>query len=300
MWGSIRFKDVHQQVFGQVQEWLGNFKRSLRYGNDKDEGIARLRKMWIEDFEPTSAHIRAMDIGRAIPETTWQQVKAQIVNAVDKIQPQVVNSERKDAIDYDGNAAQGLSIVAIGGDKLSRGLTLEGLSISYFLRASKMYDTLMQMGRWFGYRPGYVDLCRLYTTPDLELWFRHVSLAAEELRERLDHMAMIGSTPETYGLRIQSHDILLVTAPNKMRHAKLFQISFQGESKIQTVFFSDEAPNARNATAVTTFLEGIGKPKDDSPEAGTKNSSGRRIWTGVDGGQVADRTPLSGPGGMLV
>ena len=55
-------------------------------------------------------------------------------------------------------------MIAIGGDKLARGLTLEGLCVSYFLRASKMYDTLMQMGRWFGYRPGYLDLCRLYTT----------------------------------------------------------------------------------------------------------------------------------------
>ena len=67
--------------------------------------------------------------------------------------------------------------------------------MSYFLRASRMYDSLMQMGRWFGYRPGYVDLCRLYITPDLEMWFRHVANAAEELRGRLDHMAMIGATP---------------------------------------------------------------------------------------------------------
>ena len=283
-----RFKDVHQQVYGQVQEWLGNLKRVLRYGNDKDDLLGRLRTMWAKDFEPTSDHIRSLDIGRALPSTTWQQTREQLVNAVEKTQPQVVNSERKDAIDYDGNAAQGLSIIAIGGDKLSRGLTLEGLSISYFLRASKMYDTLMQMGRWFGYRPGYVDLCRLYTTPDLELWFRHVALAAEELRERLDHMAMIGSTPETYGLRIQSHDILLVTAPNKMRHAKLFQISFQGESKIQTVFFSDEGPNLRNAAAISSFLDRIGKPKDANvAKAGSKNSSGRRLWTGVDGKQVA-------------
>ena len=74
-------------------------------------------------------------------------------------------------------------MIAIGGDKLSRGLTLEGLSVSYFLRQSSAYDSLMQMGRWFGYRPGYVDLCRLYTTVDMIQWFRHVATAAEELRE---------------------------------------------------------------------------------------------------------------------
>jgi hypothetical protein len=283
-----RFKDVHQLIFGQVQEWLSNFKRVLRYGNDKEGILQRLKTMWIDDFEPTSAHIRTLNIGHSIPATTWEQVREQLVNATDKIQPQVVNSERKDAIDYDSSVAQGLSIIAIGGDKLSRGLTLEGLSISYFLRAAKMYDTLMQMGRWFGYRPGYVDLCRLYTTPDLELWFRHIAMASEELRERLDHMAMIGSTPETYGLRVQSHATLFVTAPNKMRHAELCQISFQGESKIQTVFFSNDTPNARNATTITGFLDGLGKAKE--PDDGAKTPSkatGRRVWSHVDGSQVA-------------
>jgi hypothetical protein len=281
-----RFKDVHQQVFGQLQDWLANLKRVLRYGTEDDAVMRQMKALWTDDFERTSSRIRTLEIGRGLPSTTWPQVREQLAMAIDKIQPQVVNSERKDAIDYEGNEAQGLSIIAIGGDKLSRGLTLEGLSVSYFLRASKMYDTLMQMGRWFGYRPGYVDLCRLYTTPDLELWFRHVSHAAEELRERLDHMAMIGSTPETYGLRIQSHDILLVTAQNKMRHAKQFQISFQGESKIQTVFFSDPAPNARNASAITAFLDTIGKPKDS--DGGYKTAKARRVWSGVGGTQIAN------------
>ena len=166
--------------------------------------------MWVEDFEPTSDHIRAMDIGRALPSTTWQQVSEQLVNAVRK------------------NPASGRQQRTTGCHRLRRQCRAgpehhchrrrQAVPRAYARRplhqllpaASKMYDTLMQMGRWFGYRPGYVDLCRLYTTPDLELWFRHVALAAEELRERLDHMAMIGSTPETYGLRIQSHDILLV------------------------------------------------------------------------------------------
>src|SRR5262249_19352005 len=157
-------------------------------------------------------------------------------------------------------------VIAIGGDKLSRGLTLEGLSVSYFLRASKMYDSLMQMGRWFGYRPGYVDLCRLYVTPDLALWFRHVATAAEELRVRIDHMARVGATTEVYGMRIQSHDILLVTALNKMAHSQEFQVSFQGEVKIQIVFFDDETRNKRNADTVTSFLDKIGLPTEPPHE----------------------------------
>jgi Z1 domain len=150
-----------------------------------------------------------------------------------------------------------------------------------------MYDSLMQMGRWFGYRPGYVDLCRLFMTPDLQLWFRHVAIAAEELRERLDHMAMIGATPEQYGLRIQSHDILLVTAPNKMRHSREFQVSFQGEAKIQTVLFNDQSRNQQNAAMITSFLDRIGPPAEPSNDAEFKSLEGRRLWKGVAGAEVA-------------
>ena len=215
-----------------------------------------------------------------------------MARAADKIRIQVVNSDMRDAIDYEGNVETGLSIIAIGGDKLSRGLTLEGLSVSYFLRASRMYDSLMQMGRWFGYRPGYVDLCRLYLTRDLELWFRHVSNASEELRSRLDHMAMIGSTPEQYGLRIQSHEILLVTAPNKMRHSREFQVSFQGEGKIQTVFFTDEATNRQNAETITAFLSRIGSPSEVSPSRDRPNGKqhtwkNTQLWKSVPGSEVA-------------
>jgi hypothetical protein len=281
-----RFKDVHQKVFRQVEEFLAHVKRVLKYRAGAEPLLDRLRHLWEGDFEPTSATIREQPIGQGLPVTRWADVERTLANAADKIRAQVVNSEMRDAIDYEGNAAQGLSIIAIGGDKLSRGLTLEGLSVSYFLRASRMYDSLMQMGRWFGYRPGYVDLCRLFLTPDLELWFRHVSTAAEELRERLDHMAMIGATPEQYGLRIRSHDILLVTSQNKMRYSREFQVSFQGEAKIQTLFFASDAENRRNATAVTGFLDGLGAPAE--PASGDyRASQARRVWRGVGGAEVA-------------
>ncbi|MBK3664788.1 Z1 domain-containing protein [Bradyrhizobium diazoefficiens] len=286
-----RFKDVHQRVFAQVDGWVSGVKRVLKYRTGGRQLFDQLRTLWIEDFEKTSADVRALSVGGSLPITTWAEIEQELANAADKIRTQVVNSEMRDAIDYDGNSDVGLSIIAIGGDKLSRGLTLEGLTVSYFLRASKMYDSLMQMGRWFGYRPGYIDLCRLYLTPELELWFRHVANAAEELRDRLDHMAMIGSTPESYGLRIQSHEIMLVTAQNKMHHSEEYQVSFAGEGKIQTVFFDDPATNGRNARSVVAFLDRAGWAAD--PE-GNKMSGdalrkfgGRRTFSGVAGTDVA-------------
>ena len=283
-----RFKDVHQKVFAQVDRWLTGVKRVLRY-KDKASGItARLRQLWEQDFLPASAEIRQTDIGAGLAETSWSSISGALSEAADRIKVQVVNSEMKESLDYE-TAPEGMSIIAIGGDKLSRGLTLEGLTVSYFLRASRMYDSLMQMGRWFGYRPGYVDLCRIYTTPDLELWFRHVATAVEELRDRLDHMAMIGATPEQYGLRIQSHDILLVTAQNKMRHSREYQVSFQGEAKIQTVFFREDGPNRQNAARVTAFLERAGEPQERSGGSGGdyRTAGGRRVWKNVPGQEIA-------------
>jgi Z1 domain len=141
----------------------------------------------------------------------------------------MINGTAKDALDYVEHEGAGLKVIVIGGDKLARGLTLEGLTVSYFLRASKMYDTLMQMGRWFGYRPGYLDLCRLYTTDELSDWFRHIADASEELREEFDLMASNGATPREYGLKVQSHPVLLVTSPLKMRSARNLMLSFSGQ-----------------------------------------------------------------------
>ena len=93
-----------------------------------------------------------------------------------------------DAPDYEQYLKEnkvGLQTIVIGGDKLSRGVTFEGLSTTYFLRSSKMMDTLMQMGRWFGYRSGYDDLCRLYTSADLLDSFVEISLGSQKVRSEI-------------------------------------------------------------------------------------------------------------------
>lgn len=229
---------------------------------------------------PTTARVAATKYGRALTPLSWEEVDAHLTAAAESIVPRLVNSEIKEPLDYDAAKDHGLNIIAIGGDKLSRGLTLEGLTVSYFLRQSTAYDSLMQMGRWFGYRPGYTDLCRLYTTSDMTAWFRHVATAAEELREQLDHMAALGATPKDYGLKIQSHDHLLVTASNKMRYAEEVQVTFAGEGKNQTVFSTAQGVIDHNAAAIASLLSEAGEPTD-------VGRSGDRTWRGVDGNLVA-------------
>src|SRR5262249_20357789 len=156
---------------------------------DHEHIIARLRTVWESDFLQTFDSMRASQPNNTSDEIpTWEAVERELTEVIGDIEVRMINGTAKDALDYAENRSKGLKVIAIGGDKLSRGLTLEGLCTSYFLRGSKMYDTLMQMGRWFGYRPGYLDVCRLYTTQELSEWFGHIADAAEELREEFDLM----------------------------------------------------------------------------------------------------------------
>lgn len=189
----------------------------------------------------------------------WEDVKGQLFKAVQKIAVKSINGTSNDALTYYDNKDEGISVIAIGGDKLSRGLTLEGLSISYFLRASKMYDTLMQMGRWFGYRSGYVDLCRLFTSSELNEWYRHITLASEELREEFSYLYEVGGTPEDYALRVRNHPgVLQITSLSKMRYANTVEVSWAGRLVETYQLLKDKENRHTNFVDVDTLLCDLG------------------------------------------
>ncbi len=160
---------------------------------------------------------------------TWDDVLFHLNDAASRIEVKAIHGGSGEALDYYEHK-NGLSVIVVGGNKLSRGMTLEGLSISYYLRASRMYDTLMQMGRWFGYRDGYVDLCRLFTSREINEWFCHITHASEELRQEFDYMSDVaGSTPEQYALKVRTHPgVLQISASNKLRSAVTVHISMSG------------------------------------------------------------------------
>jgi hypothetical protein len=137
--------------------------------------------------------------------------------------------------------------------------------VSYYLRASKMYDTLMQMGRWFGYRPGYLDLCRIYTTPQLITWYSRITDAAAKLYREFEVMGQLNRTPRQYGLRIQQHpDGLMVTAANKSRHSQKMKVSFAA-TQCETLLFDTnedvriENWNALDGLATSVFESSLDK-----------------------------------------
>ncbi|WFT96088.1 Z1 domain-containing protein [Bradyrhizobium barranii] len=282
-----RFVDVHGEVHRQVEKYLRETRAMISNGDRAT--MRRLKALWEADYLPTTEAVRTTVYGRNTIPLTWDQVAATLAESSDKIQVITANGKTKADIDYDAYQDVGYSVIAVGGDKLSRGLTLEGLSISYFLRVSRQYDSLLQMGRWFGYRRGFADLCRLYATPDMADWFRYVATAQKELRAQFFEMAQMDATPKDFGLKIAVHDILEVTATNKQRHAELRQSSYAGEGKVQTVMFKDRTTIERNAAITDDFLTGLGAGTDNPrrPGPGDTRADGT-LWTGVAGREIAE------------
>ena len=273
-----RFVDVQSLVHDQVLAELDVLKRALRYGEETTSVLGELRSLWERDF------VRTTDGMAGAPDpTAWGEIEAELAFVAPRIETMQINGTAGDALRYQ-ERPDGLDVIAIGGDKLSRGLTLEGLSVSYYLRASKMYDTLMQMGRWFGYRPGYQDLIRLYTTGELEHWYRDITVANEELHETFDEMARVNSNPEDFALKVRKSPAgLLVTARSKMRTGRTMELSFSGEIVETITFATDPAVQQRNLDATVTFLETLAAEHDVRP-----NRSGDRLWRDVGGRRVAD------------
>lgn len=100
--------------------------------------------------------------------------------------------------------------------------------MSYYLRGSNTYDTLMQMGRWFGYRQSYIDVCRIYTTQSLMDSFEVVSMAEEDLRDLITYMSDSGAKPKDFSLRVKKHPSLKPTSQNKMRGIESIRYSLSG------------------------------------------------------------------------
>lgn len=188
----------------------------------------------------------------------WNEVIKHLHEAASRIMVKEINMGSADALNYYDHP-NGLSVIAVGGNKLSRGLTLEGLSVSYYLRSSKMYDSLMQMGRWFGYRNGYVDLCRLFTTRTLNEWFCHITHASEELRNEFDYMSdTVGATPEQYALKVRTYPgVLQISASNKIRRATTVTVSWAGRLVESYEFSKDSSIVKSNFEAVTGFIKGL-------------------------------------------
>ncbi len=197
-----RFTRVQAQVFDQVCARIGYVIDILQNGRSPAavQQMAALRNLWLSDFSPTSEALSSSDAAR----TSWEEVAEHLIPAMRKIQIRAANGGSRDSLAYSEGEAAGLNVVVIAGAQPSWGLTLEGLTVGYVLPSSSTHESLLQLGRWFGYRIGYEDLCRLYTTPELEGAYVEVATMTGKLHQAIEETARLGLTPQEFGLRVRA------------------------------------------------------------------------------------------------
>lgn len=258
---ASRFNSVQAKLRNRLHEALERIENAVRVNASRgaagmrDPEIAALQRVWEEEFGDT--------------ESEWSSVQSDLLEAVAPAKVVEVNGLVND-LDYSSSGERGQTVIAVGGFSLSRGLTLEGLTVTWFLRNTMMYDTLMQMGRWFGYRHGYEDLCRIWMPPEAIDWYAFIANATEELHEELATMDRAKATPRMFGLAVRSHPAsLLVTARNKMGAGKKITVrvglsnKFVETSKVSTKPAELDA-NLKIAKALVSKLKGGGFEEDST------------------------------------
>lgn len=261
-----RFKNVQAQVYDLVAEEFATIKNAIEIhaqppmtGPDSHVVLRGLRDCFETHFGDTKA--------------SWAVVRDKLLGAVIDTTVELINSSRDKKSDD-----QARNMIAVGGDVLSRGLTIEGLTVSYFYRVVGSADTLLQMARWFGYRPGYEDLVRVWISPEVADQFRFVSDVSEELRSQIREMRDLGQTPKDFGLMVRKHpESLAITAKKGVSESRSMVISLSGR-RIETIKIPATASVLLgNERAVRDFLVSI---REDSGDAGWNQKAGGLNYPG--------------------
>lgn len=280
-----RFNDIQDKVHGLVYAYQKQLDDAIKLHAGlgekglKDPDLASLKATFLKEF--------------AEIEFDFEEVQKVLPEASASIVVRTVNM-RGGTLDYEANKARGLHVIAVGGLALSRGLTLEGLAVSYILRNSAASDTLMQMARWFGYRRNYEDICRLYICQSSVDHYEYIEDAIEELRSELKRMELRNETPEQFGLKVRRSETgILITAANKMRHAQTMQLveSFADRHVEGYALYNDEAVNKANLEEVLKFMAEIGQPYSPGPneeQAIARQASKHIVWKDVSGARVLE------------
>ena len=276
-----RFTNVQLVIKNIVENYANDLlkaiKQNCRLSKEKylrNEFISRLYNIYQEEYH------NKLDI-----EVSWDDVLLNLYDACKDIKVVVVNSSKTATkLDYEANKSKGLRVIAVGGLALSRGLTLEGLTVSYFYRNTAVFDVLMQMGRWFGYRDGYADLCRIYMTRTSFDYYKEISLSISQLKDDIKKMGKQGKRPEDYGIRVRNNsEDLGITAANKMRNTqtKVDRRSFYGNI-FETPFIDRKIENVNYNIDKTIDLI------NDIKNYSRNTNSNKYYWMDVESKKIFD------------
>lgn len=230
----------------QLKDLIDLYVRELQSGLQLDDPanpnsiFATFERIWFkyysEIIEQISDYLPKGYDDEFLKPISFETIKNNfLTDAIKGIEVKAVNSSTGDKLVYPRNSPK--KYIAIGGNRLSRGFTLEGLSINYFVRSTDYSDALLQMGRWFGYRPGYLDCCKLFITSDSLEKYDLVTRTIEELEIEFKKMEQKDKTPANFILRVKKHPgALKITRPSILRDTKEVNWSYQDEL-VQTAKF---------------------------------------------------------------
>ncbi|MCE8471260.1 Z1 domain-containing protein, partial [Rhodovulum sulfidophilum] len=227
---SSQYIAQHDYMSELIREWVNS--RRDDFLSERGEAAEQLRTV----FESERARAATAD-GKGIAEN-YDAVRKYLPEVLDQLTYPVENgvTDQELRLDFSGKP---VTCIVVGGTVLARGLTLEGLSVSFFLRTSKQYDTLLQMGRWFGYRHGYEDLPRLWTTEDLASKFRSLAVIEDEIRDDIAVYRKNELTPSEFAVKVRAIPGMAITSATKMKHAFPTSMSFAGKH-VQTIRFNHQ------------------------------------------------------------
>lgn len=217
----------------EIQEAVDLELNGIRgaFNNNDAELKDEIEALWTKETARVAASLFSNS------EISLAEVLAKLPETLEATKVIVDNYLSTERLNYDKENPS--TAIVIGGNTLSRGLTLEGLISSYFVRASSAYDTLLQMGRWFGYRKGYEDLVRIWMTDELRRWFTALATVEAEIRDEIEVYAKENKDPSQLPVRIRTHPQMAVTSAAKMKNAIKARVTFSGH-KIQTILFSND------------------------------------------------------------
>lgn len=279
-----RFNDVQEKIHGLVygyQKQLDDASVNAGMGSEAvdDADIKDLADTFHTEYSET--------------EFVFKDILNVLADASRTIVPRTINM-RGGELDYDRHEKEGLHVIAIGGLALARGLTLEGLCVTYILRNAGASDTLMQMARWFGYRKNYEDICRLYICKTAVDHYEYISEAIEELRSEIKRMEIRGETPEQFGLKVRRSETgIKITAANKMHASETMFLaqSFESRHVEGYALENDKDTNQRNIDITLDFITELGSPlppSSFSEEQQKKEAEKHVVWQNISGTLVLE------------
>lgn len=259
---------AHERVSALVEGWIDVHRKEIL---DQNSAIGiQIAHIWAEEQGRLPADITAAE------PVSIKSIFELLPKVLQSLKFPIENGSSDDRIDYTGAAK---TYIVVGGSILARGLTLEGLTVSFFLRTTDQYDTLLQMGRWFGYRPGYEDLPRLWMPEPLKLRFRELASIEQEIRDDIARYRINEMTPMDIAVRIRSIPGMAITAATKMRAARRCAVSYWGTHRQTFRFAHKNIEQLRKNWAAGAELVS----RADALQLRDKDAAvyAKRVWRGV-------------------